>query len=1121
MEDPVRISTLPPERSSQDFAFLREQGLNLIQQIASQTWTDHNLHDPGITLLEVICYALTELGLRSGMELPDLLASSSSDAPPEMFSAASVLPCAPVTTTDFRKLLIDHPLIANAWVFNQHSEPKGRLDILLEFEQAELNSNTFTLNLTPPSLSSTYQVDLALPFWDEPDVEPLREDVTLQSVVLAGAPGNIWRPIEESGAHFARATVTYQTPTSVGPEVLQIWIVARITEHVDESVFDPVPILQEAADVITTLGDNSPSDQTLLKRYNRRISAAHESMRLIRRYTRDYRNLCQYIVEYRAVRIQEIGVSAIIEVNAGINIEQLLARIFFQLNLMITPRIHFTEVEQALDTRGSAEQVFDGPLLDSGVLTDTALGAQGVTDTLYTSDVLRIIFQQRDSTTQDVIEREDASRRDIISVRNLTLSNFLDNRPITTHARDCLHLVSSKRHVPRLSLSKSRIVIYRNQVEIAYDKARVIELYQLLRQESESGARPGSQDLPIPLGEAYDVSDYYPLQNDLPLVYGVGEAGLPTQANLARQAQAKQLKGFLFPIEQVMAGYLAQLHHFNRFFSALPDEAHTLYQQPLYHLSDVRPLLKAFDPNTETWEDFVSNKENDYAATLDNATETQQQFLNRRNAVLDHLMANLGADMGDRAALLLRRAATIDNAASLTLPELIERQQLRRQEAQQALIGDKSAYYYDLPSISRDRYQAYGNPVWRNEALVNQEQSPSGTLWRIGNEAGSDLLQALAPEPDSASVKRQIAKVMSLGTTQSAYAIRVEDGGERRLEIRSSAQAPASAESVASYASDALAQTGIQDTAEEIRRLWLEYALTPLECHLYHFLGIRPKRRRTLIHALLDFVEIFDEVPPGPSVIKGYRLWEAIGFGGNLLLHSEGSFEGPNDSEATAAARVAVDEMIGRGIDARNYRVEQPAAGVFELVLTSADQSALARSPTTFTSHQEALEAIDSLAQHIHFHFSAEGLYLVEHPLLYPAASPIPLQIPGVDNDPYSHQMTIVLPSGYARDFSLADAPRLETQPELYRSDEFKKFTEAQIRQHCPAEILPRVLWIDRALEGSPQTPGDASFDRFEQCYRPWLESYLTDEVSVAQMQPFRDDLTECLNNLYSDVYQS
>ena len=51
-----------------DFTFLKSKGLEYIEQIAGDLWTDYNSHDPGITILEMLANAITDLGNR--IEIP-------------------------------------------------------------------------------------------------------------------------------------------------------------------------------------------------------------------------------------------------------------------------------------------------------------------------------------------------------------------------------------------------------------------------------------------------------------------------------------------------------------------------------------------------------------------------------------------------------------------------------------------------------------------------------------------------------------------------------------------------------------------------------------------------------------------------------------------------------------------------------------------------------------------------------------------------------------------------------------------------------------------------------------------------------------------------------------------
>ncbi|MFH1373538.1 MAG: hypothetical protein ABII79_07080, partial [bacterium] len=49
-------------------------GLEYVKNLAGRVWTDYNVHDPGITILELLCYALTDLSYRASFPVADLLA---------------------------------------------------------------------------------------------------------------------------------------------------------------------------------------------------------------------------------------------------------------------------------------------------------------------------------------------------------------------------------------------------------------------------------------------------------------------------------------------------------------------------------------------------------------------------------------------------------------------------------------------------------------------------------------------------------------------------------------------------------------------------------------------------------------------------------------------------------------------------------------------------------------------------------------------------------------------------------------------------------------------------------------------------------------------------------------
>ena len=131
MEDPVFIPKEIQFAEISDFVFLKKKGIEWVQQLSGDIWTDHNTHDPGITILEQLCYALTELGVKSQIDIEQLLFSGSLAASLKdkfpLYSAANIFPVSPVNANDYRKLLIDacYPEVRNAWAIPKQQSTLG------------------------------------------------------------------------------------------------------------------------------------------------------------------------------------------------------------------------------------------------------------------------------------------------------------------------------------------------------------------------------------------------------------------------------------------------------------------------------------------------------------------------------------------------------------------------------------------------------------------------------------------------------------------------------------------------------------------------------------------------------------------------------------------------------------------------------------------------------------------------------------------------------------------------------------------------------------------------------------------------------------------------------------
>lgn len=137
MAKPVFISKSQELPKSMDFRFLFEEAIHYAQQFSGDIWTDYNEHDPGVTLLEYLCYAITDLGYRTNFPIEDLLYARTNPLTKSianaLFPREDILCSAPLTINDYRKLLIDHEQVNNAWVVPlQNSTYRGLYEIKLQ-----------------------------------------------------------------------------------------------------------------------------------------------------------------------------------------------------------------------------------------------------------------------------------------------------------------------------------------------------------------------------------------------------------------------------------------------------------------------------------------------------------------------------------------------------------------------------------------------------------------------------------------------------------------------------------------------------------------------------------------------------------------------------------------------------------------------------------------------------------------------------------------------------------------------------------------------------------------------------------------------------------------------------
>jgi hypothetical protein len=113
---------------AQDYNWLKGKGIDYIHQYSGSEWTNLNSSDPGVTILDQLCYALTELGYCNDFSICDILTDRQGtlQLKDQFYLPEEILTTSPVTINDYRKYIIDCvPGVDNALVHLHHSSKSG------------------------------------------------------------------------------------------------------------------------------------------------------------------------------------------------------------------------------------------------------------------------------------------------------------------------------------------------------------------------------------------------------------------------------------------------------------------------------------------------------------------------------------------------------------------------------------------------------------------------------------------------------------------------------------------------------------------------------------------------------------------------------------------------------------------------------------------------------------------------------------------------------------------------------------------------------------------------------------------------------------------------------------
>jgi hypothetical protein len=713
----LREQNLPP---SQDARFLQEEARRRIEELASELWTDYNTHDPGITLLEILSYAITDLGLRTRLEIPDYLAGG--EARP-FYTAAEILPNAALTPNDYRRLLI------------------SLTELKFAAGQAIPIIRDIRLTSVPGAVHGLYALHILFEgdlneSWIEQEimVEDDKGNVIFETIASFVPP--IWKNLPEpwfTGNDISSISVADDKLERVEDDTLPTRYFAEARVFIDEAneldlptwIFTTVPVpasddseIENAAEIeagfreavlacLRSLeGENPQNDPDIkLGVYSRFLSRTKEilnKLQDIRLLLNQNRNLCEDWESFQPVRIQQVAVCVEeLELQPTADPVEVLAQIYWSLEQFIVPQLRPHRLGELLDRGKEASEIFLGPLLDRGLILEEDLQEleQRRDNNLYTSDLVRLIMRVSG----------------VFALEGLTLRSFVDRLEINRDVVNCLKLLDPREFYPRLSILDCTINPLRRGTPLAVDIQDVIERLEELREDFRSTfpSTPPA-DLPVPRGEVLDIETFYSIQNEFPAIYGLRAGEIVKSAPALRRAQAKQLKAYLLFFEQILANFCSQLANLQELFSMRKDVEHTYFHQPLYNVPAVQKLFADFlraqnESPPVSWEVFQTLC-NTYIKALVFGNEDQEVYRTRRNTFVEHLIARFGERFGEYANWVLAQ----NNA-----------------EISSDLLMDQLEFLAQFPVLSRRRAVAFdysvvlaelGPDVWDTENVSGLEK---------------------------------------------------------------------------------------------------------------------------------------------------------------------------------------------------------------------------------------------------------------------------------------------------------------------------------------------------------------------------------------------------------------
>lgn len=726
--------TLP--QNLENFMFLREKALEYIQQTSSDNWTDHNVHDPGITILEALCYALSDVGFRLNFPVKDLLTDAKGYMVENAFYYSDeILPNHAVTISDFRKILIDLLQVKNAWI-----KPflQGDKDINPDYEPvyvykkgSKLLVGKDVLNLAIPPLEKKEILDcpvfikglyaISIEFEEQPFLGYIDSGESFEPIYEKDFFGEIyydisnWNELANKKNILLTIAETYKTDKSkisllfevsqknkynnndgkLFDRVLKEWVLnisvlceGKLTFTFKDVVF--VPYFENHSGIsgsklISVLSNNN---NAFFDNCFERIAALSKAYADVQEVLHRNRNLCEdYLPQISAIPTIEFRICADIDVDNQADIEQVQAAIFYAVEQYISPSVKFYSFRQMREKGKAIEEILEGPKLQNGFICEEEMGPDSFQDfSINLSDIINAIYETEG----------------LVNCRNVKLY-LMDENGKNIIPENSWEVKVPSGYKPVLNKRKSKFTYYKNELPLSANFRESIIKLSILNSANFKTA--GSVvDRPVFNSTYRDLALHYSLAEEFPATYKIGSNLPDNYLDDPQYFTSKQLEGYLLMFDQLIANFLKDIDQFRNILS----------------WKDINQVRNASTENG--WRRSYLVNGADVDKKWQNAVESENAFLKKRNESLDFLLSRFAEDLHE-----------LDNYFYLSTDNL----NISQNEYYQYLVNLKQKFLSNYISISANRSAAID---LRNNATY-LETKPSGYEERIASLLGCGLVK--------------------------------------------------------------------------------------------------------------------------------------------------------------------------------------------------------------------------------------------------------------------------------------------------------------------------------------------------------------------------------------------